>query len=90
MAASKKAGVVEHRKMLHHVGLLFNRPSGADPNQTSRVALHLVIRESRINGSTDIVGAGTFASASDTVNLSVCSRNSKEIPIFGQQASPDF
>jgi hypothetical protein len=27
-ACEKKAGVVQHLKMLHHAGLLFNRPPG--------------------------------------------------------------
>src|SRR5438094_8766830 len=35
----KKADVAEHRKMFHHVGLLFNGPPGR-----GRVVLHLVIR----------------------------------------------
>jgi hypothetical protein len=40
VSAQKKADVAEHPKVVHHVGLLVNGPSGS-----RRAALQLVIRQ---------------------------------------------
>jgi uncharacterized protein YbcI len=40
----KKADVVEHLEVFHHVGLLTNEPPAPSPDQTGRVALYLVVR----------------------------------------------